>query len=198
MDQNSCKSLQSCFSFLICEAYGIIEFSVDGLYLHQKKPLHWAFLTSFQPKCNIEKAELLTEISSSLELVLLEWSCNMQWLECLNKWSSELRRCFSAVNVLSSQWTLYGTIDLRVASWVFTRTVVNDLFHWREERGSVSLCMSSLFAANYRILEHIKPVSQTPQSFQLPCASAGNWEQLKQQVSKLQCFDSLESNSVKY
>lgn len=110
MGQTYCQSLQSRFSFLICGAYGTIERSSYVSHLHQKKSLHWAFLISFQHKCSIEKAELLTTISSSLELVLLEWSCTMQWLEWLNKWSLQWRRCFSAVHVLSSLWNLHCTL----------------------------------------------------------------------------------------
>lgn len=94
--------------FLISDLWGLRYYWVFQLCFTPtpEKSLNWAFLSSFQHKCSIEKAELLTEISSSLELVLLEWSCNMQLLEWLNKWSLELRRYFSAVRALSSLCTL--------------------------------------------------------------------------------------------
>ena len=195
MDQAYCQSLESCFSFLICGAYSIMECSSYVSCLHQKKSLHWAFPTSFQHKCTIEKAELLTEVSSSLELVLLEWSCSMQWLEWLNKWSLEPRMYSSAVHVLSSLWTVRYTVTLglRLASWVFTSTVVYASFP-SKKRGRI--CQFNLFAANHGILENLKLTSQTPQNFQLPYTLAGDWGNSRssrdQSCSTISSFGSTE------
>lgn len=59
MDQTSCKSLQSCFSFLICEAYGIIECSDDGLYLHQKKTLTLSISNFFSAQMQYWKSRII-------------------------------------------------------------------------------------------------------------------------------------------
>lgn len=95
----------------------MVLLSVPVLDLHQKKTWHWTFLNSFQHKCSIKKAELTTEISSSLELVLPEWSCSVQWLEWLNEWSLELERCFSSCPcfLFSVDFMLCSNVDLRLA-----------------------------------------------------------------------------------
>lgn len=81
------QSLQSCFSFLICVAF-----------------------LSLQHKYSIEKAELLIEVASSLELFLLEQRCNMHWLEWLNKMELGTEEIFPSCPCFTSLWALHCTV----------------------------------------------------------------------------------------
>lgn len=73
------------FSCLFCWSWVPDLLSITAVLL-----LIRVVFLSLQHKYRIEKAELLTEIVSSLELFLLEQRCNMHWLEWLKKWSLEL------------------------------------------------------------------------------------------------------------
>lgn len=78
------QSLQSCFSFLIC-----------------------LVLLSLQHEYSIEKAELLTEIVSLLELFLLEQRCHINWLELLNKMELGTEEIFPSCPCFISLWALH-------------------------------------------------------------------------------------------
>lgn len=159
--------------FPICETYSIECFSYV-LYLHQKKSFHWAFLTS--ASVQHRKIRITTWNLVLIRMSFAEWSCSMQWSgKWINEPGTEEGFLSCPHFIFSVDNTLYSSIDLRVASRVFTRT-----FPIKEE-GIISSCMSDLCATNCRIPANTKPLSQTPQSFQLLYTLAGNWSQLEQQ-----------------
>lgn len=105
------------FSCLFC-----CSFVPDLLSITAVLFLIYVVFLSLQNEYSIEKAELLTEIVSSLELFLLEQRSDMHWLEWLNKMELGTEEMFPSCPCFISLWALHCKVT---QTWADLRDLHN-------------------------------------------------------------------------